>query len=140
MDGRNGKTRFAVRAGFGGALAICLALLVTGCNRPETSAVDATVDLQIKPDPPRVGKAEIALTLTGPSGEPLNGGKLTVEGNMNHAGMTPVFADLAETEPGQYEGTLEFTMAGDWFLLVTGELPDGRRVREKIDVPGVREK
>jgi hypothetical protein len=61
-----------------------------------------------------------------------------VEGNMNHAGMRPSFADLHETEPGRYTGTLRFTMGGDWFLLVQATLPDGNQVEQKIDVPGVR--
>lgn len=140
MDRQHGKNENQAHWVLCTALLICAGLLVAGCDRVETAAIDAAVDLQIKPDPPRVGEATVALTLTGPTGKPLEGAELTVEGNMNHAGMTPVFADLTETEPGHYEGTLEFTMAGDWFLLVTGTLPDGRRVHEKIDVPGVRAK
>lgn len=119
-------------------LALCGGLLASGCSRPSAPAADAVVDLQIEPSPPKVGQAEIVLHLTESSGEPLEGGTLEVEGNMNHAGMKPVFATLTETEPGRYAGNLEFTMAGDWFLLVTGQLADGRAVNEKIDVPGVQ--
>ena len=57
---------------------------------------------------------------------------------MNHAGMVPVFADARETAPGRYEATLNFTMAGDWFILVQARLPDGRTVEQAIDVPGVQ--
>ena len=77
------------------------------------------------------------LMLTDSAGQPLEAKSLEVEGNMNHAGMKPVFSTLRPTAPGRYEGTLEFTMAGDWFLLITGQSADGRRIDEKIDVPGV---
>lgn len=111
--------------------------LACGCQPAAPQVARATVELQIEPDPPRVGDAAVALLLTDPAGQPLEGGTLKVEGNMNHAGMKPVFADLTETEPGRYEGTLDLTMAGDWFLLVTGKLSDGRQVNEKVDLPGV---
>jgi hypothetical protein len=29
-------------------------------------------------------------------------------------------------------------MGGDWMILVSGELADGRRVDHRVDVPGVR--
>ena len=56
---------------------------------------------------------------------------------MNHAGMVPVFADAVEIAPGRYRADLEFTMSGDWFILVRADLPDGRSMERKIDVPGV---
>jgi hypothetical protein len=56
---------------------------------------------------------------------------------MNHAGMVPEFAQAREMAPGRYQGDLEFTMGGDWFILVRAKLPDGRALERKIDVPGV---
>ena len=41
--------------------------------------------------------------------------------------MAPVVADVIERGDGEYEAPLQFTMAGDWILLVTGQLPDGSR-------------
>lgn len=98
------------------------------------------MQLDITPQPPQVGPAAVTLTLTDASGAPLTAADVKLEGNMNHAGMKPVFSDLEETAPGQYQGTLEFTMGGDWFVLVTGQLPDGSRLNGKIDVPGVASK
>jgi hypothetical protein len=51
--------------------------------------------------------------------------------------MVPVFADAVEVEPGRYRAELEFTMGGDWFLLVDAETRDGRTLRWQRDVPGV---
>ncbi len=63
--------------------------------------------------------------------------RVAIEGNMNHAGMKPSFAELTERGAGVYDGDLEFTMGGDWFILVTATLPDGSQLERKVDVKGV---
>jgi hypothetical protein len=52
--------------------------------------------------------------------------------------MRPVFAEAQEPEPGRYRTELEFTMAGDWVVLVRLDLPDGRRIERQFDVKGVQ--
>ena len=52
--------------------------------------------------------------------------------------MAPVVAKVGERTDGMHEVHLQFTMAGDWILHVTGVLPDGRRVDQWLDVIGVR--
>jgi hypothetical protein len=119
-------------------LGALLAAVVVGCGRQKADeAPEVRVDCQVDPRPPRQGPAKVTLTLTGADGQPVRGATLRVEGNMNHAGMKPVFADAREAKPGRYEADLTFTMGGDWFLLVEGRLSDGRRLERKIDVPGV---
>ena len=113
-------------------------LLVTGCRRGQTSDIsDIGLDLSISPDPPTTGPAAVVIQLTDEAGQPLAGAKVELEGNMSHAGMTPVFSQAKEIEPGQYEAPLEFTMGGDWFILVKVTLPDGRQLERQVDVPGV---
>lgn len=113
-------------------------LLVTGCRRGQTSDIsDIGLDLSISPDPPTTGPAAVVIQLTDEAGQPLAGAKVELEGNMSHAGMTPVFSQAEEVEPGQYEAPLEFTMGGDWFILVKVTLPDGRQLERQVDVPGV---
>lgn len=119
------------------AMIVALMFLEAGCQRSGTNRVDANVALDFKPAPPQVGTAEVAATLTDSSGNPISCGELELEGNMNHAGMKPVFTTLKEVDPGHYAGTLKFTMAGDWFILVNGQLPGGGTIEEKIDVPQV---
>ncbi len=121
-------------------LAACSALLAAGCRPKATSLVSVDVAVEFSPAPPAVGSSALKIALADPAGRPLRLDRLEVEGNMNHAGMRPVFAQLAENEPGHYAGTIEFTMGGDWFLLLTGHTPDGRTFEKKIDVPGVRSK
>jgi hypothetical protein len=66
------------------------------------------------------------------------GARLRVEGHMAHPGMAPVLAEARDLGRGRYQADLTFTMAGDWFLIVSGALPDGRRVEHRIDIAGVR--
>ncbi|MCB0210307.1 MAG: FixH family protein [Anaerolineae bacterium] len=111
---------------------------LVGCGRGQTSDINAIgIDLSVSPDPPAVGPATLVLTLTDEQGQPISGAELELEGNMSHAGMTPVFSQAQEVEPGRYEAPLEFTMGGDWFVLVKATLPDGRALERQIDVPGV---
>lgn len=112
-------------------------MFVSGCGSASRNTLDAKVDLTLDPSPPVVGTANVSLRLAATDGRPIEGAKVRLEGNMNHAGMKPTFSDLEEVAPGNYDGTLELTMGGDWFLLVTATTPDGKRLERKIDVPGV---
>jgi len=116
-------------------LVIVLALAGCGGN-DDTSGV--AVDLTISPDPPKVGPAEIVVTLADAEGNPIAGASLELEGTMTHPGMKPVFADAKETAAGRYEATLQFTMGGDWIIIVRGELPDGSKLEREIEVRGVQ--
>lgn len=119
--------------------ALVVAALACGaCRGSSGTAGDEQFRVSISPEPPRVGHAAVSAELLTAGGEPVSGAKVRVEGNMNHAGMKPSLAVLVETAPGHYRGTLEFTMGGDWILLLEAQLPDGRRVEHRLDVPGVR--
>ena len=114
-----------------------LLLLLAGCGRGRQDLPDVAVELGIEPDPPRLGPATVTIVLRDAGGQPISDAIVEIEGNMSHAGMVPVFATASEVTPGRYEGNLDFTMGGDWFLLVRADLPDGRSLERKIDVPGV---
>lgn len=109
-----------------------------GCRRVDESASNVQVDLSFDPAPPQIGTSKVTLRITDDSGEPITGATIKLEGNMNHAGMKPSFADLTERTPGHYIGSLDFTMGGDWFVVVTCKTSDGQRIERKFDVPGVR--
>ncbi|HVU23140.1 MAG TPA: FixH family protein [Opitutus sp.] len=114
-------------------------LTFAGCRpQPRPGDPNSQVSIQFNPAPPAAGQAELNVTLTDAAGQPLRIANLAVEGDMNHAGMKPVFAQLQETAPGHYTGRLNFTMGGDWFLLFTGDQADGGHFEKRVDVPGVR--
>jgi hypothetical protein len=114
-----------------------LLLLLAGCGRGPQDLPDVAVQVGIDPDPPRLGLATVTISLRNAEQEPISGAAVEIEGNMSHAGMVPVFATASEVAPGRYQAGLDFTMGGDWFLLVRADLPDGRSLEHKIDVPGV---
>lgn len=118
-------------------VALMLASALGACAEPPPEAPDVDVELAVDPQPPRQGPANVTVWLRDAAGEPLSGARLQIEGNMNHAGMRPSFATPEEVAPGRYQATLDFTMAGDWFLLVGATLADGRQMQRRIDVRGV---
>ncbi len=118
-------------------LAVLLLLALTGCGRGRKDLPDVVLELVIEPQPPRIGPATVTVALRSADGQPITGAIVELEGNMHHAGMVPVLAQATEVAPGRYQASLEFTMSGDWFLLVRADLPDGRSMERSADVPGV---
>lgn len=120
------------------ALACAAALLACACRGPGGPESSVLVEHEISPQPPRVGPATFSLKLSDAAARPVTGARITLEGNMTHPGMAPVFAAAAEVEPGRYRAALEFTMGGDWVILIHAALPDGRKLERQVDVKGVR--
>lgn len=111
-----------------------------GCHPPEATESNLQFNVQLQPTAPAVGEATVLVGLSDVDGAPVTGAEVRVEGNMNHAGMKPSFAELKEDQPGRYAGALNFTMGGDWFLLITVKTTEGDTAEHKLDVPGVRTK
>ena len=108
---------------------LLLPLLAFGGCRGEVQPGDPGLLLEvgISPTPPGVGPARLIITLRDTLGAPLEGAEVQVEGNMSHAGMTPVLGTAVPQGQGLYSvPDFTFTMAGDWTLTVTATLPDGR--------------
>jgi hypothetical protein len=114
----------------------CVAMLA-GCGSQPTPKRSMKLTVAFTPAPPKVGPAAVRLTLATLAGEPVKGAKIRLEGNMSHPGMTPVFANLAESTAGTYGGTIDFTMAGDWTIFVTGTRVDGSAINESLQIKGI---
>ncbi len=115
-----------------------LVLILGACGQGDQKEADVSVDLEISPDPPLVGPAQVVISLKEADGSPITGAEVELEGNMTHPGMVPVLAEASEVEPGRYEADMAFTMGGDWYILVQVELPDGRSIEHQVDVKGVK--
>ena len=120
------------------AAALFLTFVVTACNKPTESASAVTIEHEITPQPVRVGPATLTLSGADASRQPVTGASITLEGNMSHAGMSPVFAQAKETEPGRYQAIVDLTMAGDWIILTHITLAGGQKLERQLDVKGVR--
>jgi len=120
------------------AACILLALSAAGCHRPVESATAITVEHDVAPSPARVGSAMIGLRLTNAGGKPVAGAHIAIEGVMSHAGMGPATGEAKELEPGRYQAPLEFSMAGDWIVLVHLTLSNGEKQEQRFEIKGVR--
>ena len=101
------------------------------------SSPEVFVAHEVLPQPPRVGQVEIRLRPTDASRKPLTGAQIKLEGNMSHAGMSPVFADTLEVVPGEYRANMDLSMAGDWVILVHLTLSDGVKLERQFEIKGV---
>jgi hypothetical protein len=100
---------------------------------------DVRVQWAIEPAPPVTGAGTVArITLRDARHRPVRGARLQLEAHMSHPGMTPVVAAVRERGNGVYEAHLQFSMAGDWVLVIAGELPDGGRITKSLEINGVR--
>lgn len=123
-------------------LLVGLAVFYAASCRPAPDPMpQVSVAWTLEPTPPSMGPAVLRFMLTDTvAAQPVSGAAVQVEGNMAHAGMAPWITTGQEVAPGQYEALLEFTMAGDWVILLDAMLPDGRTLHRQLDVPGVKGK
>ena len=111
----------------------------TACGRHAATAEDVSVEWEMTPTQPIAGTPSLGvLTLRDGARRPLGGATLQVVGHMSHPGMAPVVATVSERGDGVYQVQLRFTMNGDWILIVSGSLPDGRRLNHRIDIASRR--
>ena len=116
--------------------AVCAAW-VAGCRSNPSDQI--TAEWMLDPSPPVAGGEIVAhVVLRDEAQKPIVGAKLHLEGQMSHPGMAPVGSDLIERGNGSYEARLKLTMAGDWVLVLTGEIPGGARITKQLELPGVR--
>lgn len=118
------------------ALGVGLAI-AQACRYQNDSVPDLTLTHEVSPQPPRVGPSTITLRVADASGKPATGLRIKLEGNMSHAGMSPVFAVAKETAPGEYSSTMELSMAGDWVCVVHMILPGGQELDRQFEIKGV---
>jgi hypothetical protein len=114
------------------------ALAAAGCSRRGDASPVVTIEHAISPEPPKVGLATVILKLADTAAKPVPGARITVEAEMSHAGMAPVFEEASETGPGEYRAHLKFAMAGDWVILLHIRLPGGQTVERQFNVDSVR--
>ncbi len=117
---------------------LLLLALMAGCSRASRQAApppaDVVLTMAVDPDPARVGEATLIFTLKTTDGRAIPDAKLDIRGDMSHAGMQPVLATADSGPDGVYRVPFRWTMAGDWFVIVQVQLPDGRRFEQRFDL------
>lgn len=115
---------------------IVIGLIGAGCGRMQAAATPVqdgfVMALDVQPSPPVVGGGQLVVTLTDPAGSPVADARLTVEGNMSHAGMKPSFGTVTAAADGRYTVAIQWTMAGDWYVDITATLADGRTIARRF--------
>lgn len=120
------------------ALSLCASAFLIGCGKTAEPAPGLVMRHEVSPQPPRGGPATITLSLSDAAGKPISGARINLEGNMSHPGMAPVFGVAREMEAGRYQASIEFTMGGDWIVLVKADLPNGQKLEREFEVKGVQ--
>ena len=110
--------------------ALVLLFALVGCREDETPTPEANhplyvMSLDVEPDPPAVGETSLIFTVREERGPLIGDAVVSVRGDMNHAGMQPVFGEVDGSIDGLYRVPFEWTMAGDWILTVTVTFTDG---------------
>jgi len=75
----------------------------------------------VNPETPKVGKNKVTIWVQDASGTPVTGAKLEAVAVMPAMGSMPAMyapAEMAETEPGRYQGEFEPAMGGEWPLTI----------------------
>jgi hypothetical protein len=119
------------------ALCACL-VLVADCEKRRPGWRELNFNEEISPQPPRVGPVTVSLRLTDLSGKAVTGAQLTMEADMSHPGMVPVFADANEIEPGHYQAIMKLPMAGDWRVTVHVIMSGNHKEDYDFDIKGVQ--
>jgi YtkA-like protein len=127
--------------GFGLAVFIVLLLVSlqsTGCSRSSRAAHDVAFACDSDPKPPRIGLNTFTVVLSGSNNEQLTGAHISLEGDMSHPGMSPVFGEASEIAPGQYRGTLDLNMLGDWTIVFHITLATGQSLDRQVQLQHIR--
>ncbi len=116
--------------------AVLILSTLTACGQQSaamTAPVDVDITLQVEPEPLSVGETTLLIALTDSSGSRVDGAKLQVHGDMDHAGMTVVNREAHESTNGIYRVPFEWTMGGGWIVTVTAQLPDGSEISKTFE-------
>lgn len=109
-------------------------LLLASCNgRNSQQNNDPDIHIIVTVQSTKVGETILAVTLTDAAGSPINDATVSVKGDMSHAGMVPVLAEVTSSEAGVYEMPFKWTMGGDWIVTVEAVLPDGRSASQQFN-------
>lgn len=103
---------------------------------PRYRAGALEVGVMTDPATPTVGDNRLIIEVRDANGDPVST-EIDVYAEMPAMGAMPAMrapADVEETAPGRYEGTMDLSMRGEWPLTMTIAQPDGAPLRLQFDL------
>ncbi|MBX3011986.1 MAG: FixH family protein [Caldilineaceae bacterium] len=112
---------------------------ITACGATSQGGENPNVQITLLPVEQGAATTALAIQLQNAADEAITDASVSVEGNMNHAGMAPVFTDTITdvadgTADGIYQVPFQFSMLGDWIITVSVTLADGSQVTKDINL------
>lgn len=130
--------RVRCRAFLLAGLLIIVLVLLGGCGRNQSAEPQTQDDYQVtfatEPAQPLIGDGTVIITVKDKAGQPVDGARLSIEANMNHAGMVPVNAEASGSEAGVYRLPLKWTMGGAWYVDVKIATAGGQTIERRFPV------
>ena len=106
------------------ALVALVLLLTAACRQQQVSPAD--LQLRLTASEALVGETTLQVKVQDQDGKTIaEPGSLKIRGDMNHAGMVPVFAESDEAVDGVFSLPFQWTMAGSWIVEARLTLPNG---------------
>jgi hypothetical protein len=123
-------------------ICVLVILVIAACGSGANGgATGGKSNLKITLLPVNGGKDATALTVqvADQTGKAVTDAAVSLEGNMSHAGMSPVESDSVRdgddgASDGQYTVPFAFNMLGDWVVTVYVKLADGTVSQQDIPV------
>ena len=115
-----------------------LSLQSIGCSRSSRAVHEVAFACDSDPKPPRIGLNTFTVVLSSGNNQRLAGAHISLEGDMSHPGMSPVFGEAREIAPGQYRGTLDLNMLGDWTVVFHITLATGQSLDRQVQLQHIR--
>ncbi len=106
-------------------------------NMPRYRTTGLEVGVMVDPATPKVGKNDLIIELSDPGGNPISGVTIEAFAEMPAMGAMSAMrapADMEETAPGHYEGTMNLSMRGEWPLTIRFQTHQGEPVRMQFDL------
>ena len=120
-------------------LALAVLLLLAACGADDQAGANPDVQISLIPAAAGSDGEFLTVVLLDGQGRPITDASVSLEGNMNHAGMAPVFSDGVRDEAdgaadGRDQAPFRFTMLGDWIVTVSVQLADGSTAQQNVDL------
>lgn len=117
-------------------LLLVTGLTVIGCSRVSQEAAQQPLQIElIEPlFPPGIGTYTMNIRLFDENNNPVNDAQIAIKADMTHAGMIPILANATDGDKGLYKVPIEWTMGGDWVIIIQATLPDGTIAEETFPI------